>query len=243
MTGADTDGTQVASGTIRLRNAEADRLVEAERKVYDLAVAHEGPPDVSSVSSIVTEDESREATETGMLPLIGLAFLLIAILLLLFLRSLSDLLLTFAGLFLALIWVIGAEGLLGPDGLGLVGPPNALTAMVPIIMIGLTVDYAIQTVSHYREKRVAGGKVVAAVQTGLRNVTIPLVLAAAYVDALLQGVILRREPVIPMEAALLARHKMAVDCTKAVSELGLPQSSIVAALEKSVRWFQDHGYV
>ena len=70
----------------------------------------------------------------------------------------------------------------------------------------------------------------------------PLVLAAAYADALLEGVILRREPYIPLEAALLAQHRMAVDCTKAVSELGLPQSPASEALEKSVRWFRDHGY-
>ncbi len=178
MTGTDTDGTPVAIGTIRLRDTGDDRLVAAERRVFDLAVADEGTLDVSSVSYTVIEDESREATETGMVPLVGLAFLLIAILLLLFMRSVSDLLLTLLGLFIALIWIIGAEGLLGPDGLGLVGPPNALTAMVPIIMIGLTVDYAIQTVLHYREQRVAGETVAMAARSGLRNVTIPLVLAA-----------------------------------------------------------------
>ena len=70
-----------------------------------------------------------------------------------------------------------------------------------------------------------------------------LALAAAYVDALLEGVILRRQPYLPLEAARLARHRMAVDCTKAISELGLPQSSAAAALERSVRWFTDHGYV
>ncbi len=69
-----------------------------------------------------------------------------------------------------------------------------------------------------------------------------LVLAAAYVDALLEGMVLRRQPYIPLEAALLAQHRMAVDCTKAISELGLPQSPIAEALEKSVRWFRDHGY-
>ena len=69
-----------------------------------------------------------------------------------------------------------------------------------------------------------------------------LVLAAACVDALLEGVVLRRPPYIPLEAARLTRHRMAVDCTKAVSELGLPQSSVARALEKSVRWFRDYGY-
>ena len=93
-------------------------------------------------------------------------------------RTLSDLLLTLTGLALSLIWVIGAEGWLGPNALGLTGPPNSLTTMVPIIVISLTVDYAIQAVSHYREQRAAGEPVVRAVRTGLRNVSVPLTLAA-----------------------------------------------------------------
>ena len=178
LTGSDADASPVAIASIRLRNTEDDRLVRAERRIYELAVGDEGPLSASSVSFVIIEDEAREATETGMAPLVGVAFLLIAALLLLFMRSFSDLLLTLAGLFIALIWIIGAEGLLGPKGVGLVGPPSALTAMVPIIMIGLTVDYAIQTVSHYREQRVGGEPVVEAVRLGLRNVTVPLLLAA-----------------------------------------------------------------
>ena len=50
--------------------------------------------------------------------------------------------------------------------------------MVPIIVIGLTVDYAIQIISHYREQRTAGEPVVEAIRTGWRNVCIPLILAA-----------------------------------------------------------------
>ena len=45
-------------------------------------------------------------------------------------------------------------------------------------MISLTVDYAIQIVSHYRERRIAGEGVLTAVRTGMRNVTVPLTLAA-----------------------------------------------------------------
>ena len=77
-----------------------------------------------------------------------------------------------------MIWIVGAEGWLGPNALGLTGPPNSLTTMVPIIVISLTVDYAIQIVSHYREQRTAGESVVPAIRTGMRNVTVPLALAA-----------------------------------------------------------------
>ena len=126
---------------------------------------------------MVIEDEYKRGTE-GMAPLVGLALLLIATLILLFMRTLSDLLLTLMGLFISLVWIMGIEGWIGPRGLGLIGPPNTLTAMAPIIVIGLTVDYAIQTVSHYREQRVAGEAVVGAARVGLRNVTVPLLLAA-----------------------------------------------------------------
>ena len=52
---------------------------------------------MSSLSPAIVEDEYREATETGMAPLIGLALLLIAVLLLVFMRTISDMLLTLRG--------------------------------------------------------------------------------------------------------------------------------------------------
>ena len=178
MTGTDTDGTRVAIGNIRLLKTGDERLANAERKINELAHASEGPLRGSSVSFIVIEDEYKEATETGMGPLIGLAFLLIALLLWLFMRTLSDMWLTLGGLLTSIIWIIGAEGWLGPNALGLIGPPNSLTTMVPIIVIGLTVDYAIQTISHYREQRVEGEDVRGAIRIGLRIVAVPLLLAA-----------------------------------------------------------------
>ncbi len=179
MTGTDTDGTAIAIATIRLRDTGDERLQDAERTIHELAVGNDGPLNVSSISPTVVEDEYRKATEEGMAPLVGLALLLIAVLLLVFLRTLSDLLLTLLGLLLSLIWVVGAEGWLGPNALGVIGPPSSLTALVPIIVISLTVDYAIQGISHYREQRTEGEPVLAAVRMGLSNVTLPLVLAAA----------------------------------------------------------------
>ncbi|MDE2837701.1 MAG: MMPL family transporter [Chloroflexota bacterium] len=177
FTGTDADGTPVAVGSIRLHDTADQRVVEAERRISELVTGSDGPLRVSSISFVVIEDEVRRGTE-GMGPLIGLALLLIAGLIVLFMRSISDLLLTLLGLFVSIMWIVGIEGWLGPKGLGLVGPPNTLTAMVPIVVIGLTVDYAIQAVSHYREQRVAGEAVASAARVGLRNVTVPLMLAA-----------------------------------------------------------------
>ena len=70
-----------------------------------------------------------------------------------------------------------------------------------------------------------------------------MALAAGYLDEAVEGRILSREPKIPLEGIRIARSPMYVDCEKAVRELGLPQSSVEAALEKAVRWFTNHGYV
>ena len=178
VTGIDADGTAITIATINLQDTGDERIYTASRSVDELANEDEGPLRVSSISPVVVEDEYKKATQEGMAPLVGASFLLIAALIFLFMRTASDLLLTLGGLLLSIIWVTGAEGWLGPNALGLVGPPNSLTTMVPIILIGLTVDYAIQIVSHYREQRLAGQEVLGAVQTGLRHVSMPLTLAA-----------------------------------------------------------------
>ena len=178
MTGTDNEGVLVAIGTVSLLDTGDERLPAAERKINQLATGHQGSLRASSSSFVVIEDEYKKATVEGMGPLVGLAFLLIAALILLFMRAVSDMLLTLAGLLMSIIWIVGAEGWLGPKGVGLVGPPNSLTVMVPIIVIGLTVDYAIQSVSHYREQRASGEPVLPAVRAGLRNVMVPLLLAA-----------------------------------------------------------------
>jgi dihydroflavonol-4-reductase len=69
-----------------------------------------------------------------------------------------------------------------------------------------------------------------------------MVVAAGYVDELVEGTLLRREPAIPVEGLKVSRKPMYVDCAKAVEELGVPQSPVEGALGKAVSWFQEHGY-
>ena len=179
LTGRDADGTPIAIATIRLRDpGDVEALVEAELTIHEIAEAVEGPLAASSVSPATIDEESDAATGSTMLRLMGLALLVIAALTFLFMRSPSDLLLTLSGLLVTIVWITGAQGWLGPNALGWIGPPNILTTMVPIMLIGLAVDYAIQTVAVYREQRNTGEAVGRAVRRGLRTVTIPLALAA-----------------------------------------------------------------
>lgn len=49
-------------------------------------------------------------------------------------------------------------------------------------------------------------------------------------------------PRIPLEGVKMAKYKMHYDCSKAIRELGIPQTAPEVALEKAVRWFRDHHY-
>ncbi|MBI4298852.1 MAG: NAD-dependent epimerase/dehydratase family protein [Chloroflexi bacterium] len=69
-----------------------------------------------------------------------------------------------------------------------------------------------------------------------------LALGAGYGDYLIEGGVMGREPFIPLEGVKIARHPMYVDCSKAVRELGMPQTPVHEALEKAVEWFQEKGY-
>jgi len=73
---------------------------------------------------------------------------------------------------------------------------------------------------------------------------IPLLLAlfAGYMDELLSGRVRGSPPRIPVAAVKTARHFRHFDCSKAVRELGLPQTPVEKALEDAVRWFRENGY-
>jgi dihydroflavonol-4-reductase len=54
----------------------------------------------------------------------------------------------------------------------------------------------------------------------------------------------RRRPArIPLESVRMARRNMSFDASKAVRELGLPQSPIEPALARAVAWYRERGYV
>ncbi len=85
------------------------------------------------------------------------------------------------------------------------------------------------------------------VLTGLSPPTLDIphwaAVAAARVDELVSGRILGRPPRIPLAAARTARHVRHFDCSKAVRELGLPQSPVETALADAVEWFRANGYI
>jgi len=70
-----------------------------------------------------------------------------------------------------------------------------------------------------------------------------LALGVAYADAALARLIPGREPFAPPVGVKLSKKKMFFDPSKAVRELGLPQTPVREALRKAVQWFEENGYV
>jgi dihydroflavonol-4-reductase len=67
-------------------------------------------------------------------------------------------------------------------------------------------------------------------------------LMAGYADEMFSRV-LGREPQIPVEGVKMSRHKMFVESDKAQRELGYQPIKVEAALERAVRWYEEHGYI
>lgn len=76
------------------------------------------------------------------------------------------------------------------------------------------------------------------------SVRIPhwLAIAAAAADAGISR-LTNREPGISMEAVLMSRKRMFFSSRKAVTQLGLPQTSVEDALARAVEWFRKHAAI
>ena len=83
--------------------------------------------------------------------------------------------------------------------------------------------------------------------TGIKapRIGIPIwvALGAAYANEFFSGKLLGRHPRIPVSAVLAARKRRCFDCSKAIQELGFPQTPIEESFSKAVKWFRENGYV
>jgi predicted RND superfamily exporter protein len=92
-------------------------------------------------------------------------------------RTLSDLLLSLGTILLSIGWMQGVGALLGPGFLDIIGPPNQISQIGPILLIGLGVDYAIHFTGRYREELGNGQSISDSTKNTLSSVGIALSLA------------------------------------------------------------------
>ena len=94
-------------------------------------------------------------------------------------RTAVDVALTLTAILFAIVWMQGAGVLLGPDYAGLIGYFTQQTQIVPILVVGLGVDYAIHLNARYRDELAGGGSAAASLVTATRTVGVALSLATA----------------------------------------------------------------
>ena len=92
-------------------------------------------------------------------------------------RTVSDLLLSLGTILLSIAWMQGMGALLGPGFLNVIGAPNQISQIAPILLIGLGVDYAIHFTGRYREELGDGASVKESTSNTLSSVGIALTLA------------------------------------------------------------------
>jgi dihydroflavonol-4-reductase len=69
-----------------------------------------------------------------------------------------------------------------------------------------------------------------------------LALAFAYVSEF-GAAITKKPPVVTASEVRIAKMREWYDCSKAVNELGLPQTPIETAIRKAITWFRENGYL
>jgi len=94
-------------------------------------------------------------------------------------RTFADLGLTLIAIGMSIIWVVGIGVLLGPRYLGVIGDFSPLLQVLPVLLVGLGVDFAIHLTARYREELGAGWEVKTSAERATGAVGIALILATA----------------------------------------------------------------
>jgi uncharacterized protein len=143
----------------------------------DAPTAGHGDLQVRVFSADLLMDGLLDEIEREMPVLLGLAVLVVLVVLWFILRSLLDLLVGLAGLVMTVIWALGLITILGPEVLGWRGEFSQIGIVVPVLLVGLGIDYTVHLVFRYREQRSAGDEPAFAAHRAVHTVGAALVLA------------------------------------------------------------------
>ena len=177
----DFDGERARGGLVMVGLDPDLSLDETEAASVALAEALSaedfGFLDVDAFSFAILAEDLEAGFEEELPLLLGISFLLIMGILGVLYRRVSDVLLAVTGLVVSIVWMAGFSVLLGPDYLGITGPFNQIAIAVPVLLVGLGVDYSVHLSSRYREERGAGKVPPEAARIAVATVGVALLLA------------------------------------------------------------------
>lgn len=215
----------------------ANDLDEVERIDAGLSIrsvvedVDSGDLSVVAFSDGILQDDLQGAMDDEIPLLMGLALLVIVVVLAGALRDLVDVLVSLGAIALALVWTFGVIGYLGPEGLGVTGGFSQLAVAVPVILIGLGVDYSFHLIGRYREELAAGTDPADAITIPPRTVGRALVLVTATtVTGFLANLVSPLPPVVDFAVFMAA----GITCVLVVFLLFVPSARFLVDRHRSV---------
>ncbi len=125
---------------------------------------------VHPLGNALVNKRINDASNDSMKILLPLAFLMIIVILGIVYRSVSDVVVNLIGLTMAILWMFGLGSLLGYYN-------NPMISAVPVLVVGLGIDYGIHLTLRYREEILKGKKVMDAISSMSGSVGVALLLA------------------------------------------------------------------
>lgn len=155
----DGDGGDATGGMLLVSfdpTADED-TIDAARDVVNAETGElDSGAEVYSLDFQELAEQANDELTAQLGSLLGVAFLLIVLILAAVYRSVTDVLASLVGLVFTIMWMQGLGTLFGPDWLGLTGGMSQMTMAVPILLVGLGVDYGIHLTMRAREEKAAG---------------------------------------------------------------------------------------
>lgn len=178
LLGGDDDAAATVGAVVVLFDGELgyDDRLEAVRALDELASDVDGV-EVATLDFMLLGEEVNADIEAELGSLLGLAFLLIIGILAAIYRRVTDVLASLLGLVFTIVWMQGASVLVGPGFLGLTGGQSEMSMAIPILLVGLGVDYGIHLTMRYREERGHGAEPAQAASGAIGAVGAALLLA------------------------------------------------------------------
>lgn len=125
---------------------------------------------ISTIGSYIIGDEIMTANDKSLAILLPLAFALVIIILAVVYRNLFDTTVSLLALFFAIIWLYGF-------GAWMEYTFNPLSTMVPVLVVGLGIDYGIHITMRYREELRKGNDIRKSITATAGSVGVALLLA------------------------------------------------------------------
>ena len=136
--------TQETEGQTGMEGGASDRLIDSQLAMQSIVSEHVDDGAVFG-AGIMTDEMDRSLVDSLMIVL-PLALLFVTLVLVIAYRDILDIMLGLFGVLLVLVWTFGFLGWAGM-------PFTIIMIAVPVLLVGLSVDYAIHVFMRHREHR------------------------------------------------------------------------------------------